>query len=177
MKCFYFKLWLQQRLLFTTNLSDFLWDYIKFGVKLWLLNFTPPPQQTNRLSDVLRVVPVCVSILPTPIINLQPSSPAAGTCQDERQGLETERECEKVGHTILASRVPLLGRLCVLLCVCVMSNAAVRVAAGTVGWYPDLCVCVFLQESCVAYMIARDSLCLFYNAVLEKTITTHHAHP
>lgn len=108
--------------------------------------------QTMRLSHDLRLVPIPPSLLPTPIINRQPGSPAAGTCQDERHGLETGRDREKVGYTIRASRGPLLGRVCVCLCVylcmfvCDVSPTPLAgPAAGTIGRYPDLCVCVCVR--------------------------------
>lgn len=88
------------------------------------------------------MIPVHVSVVPTLIIKPQLGSPAAGTCQDERQGLEMERE-KNIGHTILASRVSLPGRLCTCVCCCgcdLRPTLLSGQAPGTTGQYPDLLV-------------------------------------
>lgn len=114
---------------------------------------------------------------PALIINLQPGSPATGTCQDERHGLEREREGTRKGWACNTSITCLVAREVRCLCLCDVSPTPLSgLAAGTMGRYPDLCVCVFLQEPCVAYMIVWDGLCLFCGVVLEKTIATHQAH-
>lgn len=97
----------------------------------------------STLSDP-RLVPANAAFLPTLIINLLPGSPAAGTCQDERHGLEMrEREYEKVGQHNTHTTCPVAREvLCMCVCVCdVKSNTTVRPSCRHTGMI-SRCVCV-----------------------------------
>lgn len=94
---------------------------------------------------------------------------------------------KKVGHTILASRVPLLGRLyvCVSECVWLRSVRPSRRHNGIISRFICVFVCVcFLFDSCVAYVIVcevQESLCFFamlsWKRLSPCIILTHRIKP
>ena len=112
-------------------------------------------EKKKKITNGLELISIRMSILLILIINPQCGSPAAGTCQDERHGLETEREkVKRLGIQYITCSVA-REDVCVrvFLRVCDLHPTLLSgPVPSTAGRHPDLfvhvCVLVFLLDSC-----------------------------